>query len=80
MYSPSPKMTAKDISDATKGVWAESAVIEKLEIVEKTIPDAEDGTQEKGVKAALDCLESTKVDYEEIDVILCMGKEYKDYL
>lgn len=79
MYIPSPRMTAKEISEATKGFWAESAVIEKLGIIEKSIPGPEDGTQEMGVKAALDCLQSTKVDPKEIDVILCIGEEYKEY-
>lgn len=79
MYIPTPRMTAKEISEATKGFWAESAVIEKLGVIEKSIPGSEDGTQEMGVKAALDCLQSTKVDPKEIDVILCIGEEYKEY-
>ena len=39
IYMPETKMTAKQISEATKGVWSESAVIEKLGIIEKQFPD-----------------------------------------
>ncbi|HKM30291.1 MAG TPA: 3-oxoacyl-ACP synthase [Bacilli bacterium] len=79
IYLPSNVMTAKEISDKTNGIWAEQAVIEKLGIVEKRIPGLDDGTQEMGVKAALDCLKNTGVDPLDIDVILCMGEEWKEY-
>jgi 3-oxoacyl-[acyl-carrier-protein] synthase-3 len=32
-----------------------------------------------GVRAALDCLKNTGVDPKEIDVILCIGEEWKEY-
>ena len=57
-YLPSKKMTAKEISDATNGVWSEDAVKAKLGIVEKYVPGEDDGTQEMGVKAALNCLKN----------------------
>lgn len=79
IYLPDNKMTAKEISEATKGTWAEDAVREKLGIVEKTIPGKDDGTQEMGVKAALDALKDSEVKPEDIDVILCMGEEWKEY-
>ncbi|NLC32704.1 MAG: 3-oxoacyl-ACP synthase [Clostridiales bacterium] len=81
IYLPENLMTAKEISDATKGVWAESAVREKLGINQKHIPgdSVSDGTQEMGALAALDCLKNTGVDAKEIDVILCIGEEYKEY-
>ena len=79
IYMPETKMTAKQISEATKGVWSEAAVIEKLGIVEKTIAGPDDGTQEMGVRAALDCLKNTGVDPMEIDLILCIGEEWKEY-
>ena len=56
IYLPNNKMTAKEIAAATNGIWSEEAVIEKLGIKEKIIPGPEDGTQEMGVKAALDAL------------------------
>lgn len=79
IYIPQGKMNAKEIADATKGVWTEQAVIEKLGIREKPIPGPKDGTQEMGALAALDCLKNTGVKPEEIDVILCMGEEWKEY-
>jgi 3-oxoacyl-[acyl-carrier-protein] synthase-3 len=60
-------------------VWSEEAVIEKLGIVSKPIPGPDDGTQEMGVRAALDCLKNTGVDPKEIDLILCIGEEWKEY-
>ncbi|NLK43889.1 MAG: 3-oxoacyl-ACP synthase [Tissierellia bacterium] len=79
IYIPEARMTAKEISEATKGYWAEEAVIEKLGIIEKPIPGPGDGTQEMGVRAALDALERTGIDPKEIDLILCMGEEWKEY-
>ena len=79
IYIPETRLTARQISEATKGVWSESAVIAKLGIVEKSIPGPEDGTQDMGVRAALDCLKNTRVDPMEIDLILCIGEEWKEF-
>lgn len=79
IYLPEIKMTAKEISDATNGVWSEDAVINKLGIKEKRIPDSHDGTQEMGVKAAMDALKNTEIRAEELDLILCIGEEWKEY-
>lgn len=79
IYIPKPRMTAKDISEATQGLWTEEAVINKLGIVQKSIPGPDDGTQEMGVKAGLDCLKNTGIDPKEIDLVLCIGEEWKEY-
>ncbi len=79
IYIPEKRMTAKEIAEATEGIWAEEAVIEKLGIVEKPIPGEDDGTQEMGVRAALDAIKRTGIDPKEIDLILCMGEEWKEY-
>ena len=79
IYIPKTVMTALDISKATKGVWSEDAVKEKLGVVQKPVPGADDGTQEMGARAALDCLKNTGVDAKSIDVILCIGEEWKEY-
>lgn len=79
LYIPERFMTAKEISDATNGVWAEEAVRQKLGINKKPIPGPDDGTQEMGVRAALDALHNGKVDPAAIDVILCVGEEWKEY-
>lgn len=81
IYLPDTYMTAKEIAEATNGVWSEDAVRTKLGINKKTIPstDIKDGTQEMGALAALDCIEKTGIDPKEIDVILCIGEEWKEY-
>jgi len=81
VYLPKKIMTAKEISEATGGVWSEDAVRNKLGINQKYIPSDEpcDGTQEMGALAALDCLESCGIDPLEIDAILCFGEEWKEY-
>ena len=81
LYLPKTKMTAAEISAATGGKWSEDAVINKLGIVEKYVPSGEpcDYTQEMGALAALDCLKNTGVDPLEIDAILCITEEWKEY-
>lgn len=79
LYLPKETMSAKEIADATNGVWTEAAIKEKLGINKKYIPGENDGTQEMGAKAALDLLEKTGFDPLDIDVILCFGEEWKEY-
>ena len=79
LYLPDTYMSARDISLATGGVWSEEAVIAKLGIVRKPVPGPDDGTQEMGARAALDALARTGVDPLDIDVILCVGEEWKEY-
>ncbi len=79
IYIPEKRMTAKEIADLTKGVWSETAVVEKLGIVEKPIPGKDDGTQEMGVKAALDVIKNTQTDPLSIDLIVSVGEEWKEY-
>lgn len=81
IYIPKGRMTAKEISEATNGVWSEQAVIDKLGIIEKSIPVSlpDDGSQEMGALAALDALKNTKLDPKEIDVVLSITEEWKEY-
>ncbi len=79
IYLAEGRMPAKAISEGTKGVWTEQAIIEKLGIKEIRVPGPNDGTQEMGAKAALDCLANTGIKPETIDVILCVGEEWKEY-
>ena len=81
IYIPQGRMTAKEISEATQGVWSEQAVIEKLGIIEKSIPVSlpNDGSQEMGALAALDALKNTGLDPKDIDVILSITEEWKEY-
>lgn len=79
IYIPDKFMTAAEIAEATKGVWSEEAVINKLGIRRKPVPGKVDGTQEMGAKAALDGLKNTGVDPKEIDVLISIGEEWKEY-
>lgn len=79
IYLPKNRMTAQEISKRTEGNWTEEAIINKLGFSQKPVPGPDDGTQEMGVRAALDCLKNTGIDPMEIDVILCMGEEWKEY-
>jgi 3-oxoacyl-[acyl-carrier-protein] synthase-3 len=79
LYFPAHQMSAADIAAATQGRWSAAAVRDKLGIVRKTIPGADDGTQEMGARAALDALARTGLDPMAIDLILCMGEEWKEY-
>lgn len=81
IYLPKNRMTAAQIAKATQGNWAEQAVKDKLGIIKKVVPsdDECDGTQEMGALAAIDCLERSGADPKEIDVIICIGEEWKEY-
>lgn len=79
IYIPNHRMTAAQLSAATKNQWSENAIIKKLGIIEKSIPGPDDGTQEMGVRAALDCLKNTNTPAEDIDLIISIGEEWKEY-
>jgi 3-oxoacyl-[acyl-carrier-protein] synthase-3 len=79
IYIPKGRMTAKEISEKTEGAWTEKAIIEKLGIIEKPIPGPEDGTQEMGVRASLNALQNTGVQPMDIDLIISIGEEWKEY-
>ncbi|XMB65882.1 3-oxoacyl-ACP synthase [Mycoplasmatota bacterium zrk1] len=79
LYLPENKLNAKEIASLTNGVWTEQAVIDKLGIKEKFIASENEGSQEMSYLAAVDCLNNTKIDPLEIDVILAITEEWKEY-
>ncbi len=81
VYLPEGRMSAKELAQQTRGVWSEEAVRDKLGIAQKVVPTdpVRDGTQEMGALAALDCLKNTGVDPLDIDVILSISEEWKEY-
>lgn len=79
IYLPETKITAGEIASKTNGVWETNAVIEKLGIIEKTVPTEKDGTQEMSVWASEDALKRTGINPLEIDLILNIGEEWKEY-
>ena len=79
IYLPENLITAKEIAEQTNGVWSPEAIEEKLGITSKTIPGEKDGTQEMGVNASKAVLNKTGIDPLEIDLILNIGEEWKEY-
>lgn len=79
LYIPKQTRSAAEIAEATNGVWAEEAVREKLGINQIYVAGPDEGTQEMGALAALDCLADAGVDALDIDLILCFGEEWKEY-
>jgi 3-oxoacyl-[acyl-carrier-protein] synthase-3 len=79
LYLPTPRMSAADVSVASEGQWSEEAVRTKLGFTQKPIPGPDDGTQEMAVHAARDCLRRADVDATEVDLILCIGEEHKEF-
>lgn len=79
LYIPETTISAAEIARRTHGTWTEDAIKEKLGFNKKSVPGPNDGTQEMGVKAGLDCLRRFEYDPRKIDVILCIGEEWKEY-
>ncbi len=79
VYIPLERMNAEEISEKTNGIWSSDAIREKLGIIEKSIPGKNDGTQEMAVRAAEKALDNCDVQPDDIDVVLCMGEEWKEY-
>ncbi|KAB3530861.1 3-oxoacyl-ACP synthase [Alkaliphilus serpentinus] len=77
LYIPNTYETAEEISQQS-GIPVD-VIKNKFGFYKKPVAGREDGTMEMGVKAALDCLEKTKTDPLDIDVIICIGEEYKEY-
>jgi 3-oxoacyl-[acyl-carrier-protein] synthase-3 len=77
IYLPSQHHHAADIA-AASGV-PEAVVREKLGIVKKMVPGADDHTNAMGVRAAQAALEDAGVHAEEIDVLIGITEEYKEY-
>lgn len=80
LYLPEPRLSAADVSAKTGGRWTPEAVEQKLGFSEKPVPGPDDGTQAMAVRAAKDALERTGTDPADIDLILCIGEEHKEYL
>ena len=77
MYIPEAKMTAEEIANLS-GVPVE-VVITKMGITEKSIPGKNDHTVVMGVLAAKEALRKGNVDPKNIDLIIYIGEEHKEY-
>ena len=79
LYLPQHTQSAEEIAAATQGRWSAAAIREKLGITRKTIAGPGEGTQEMGALAALDALRRSGIAAQELDLILCVGEEWKEY-
>lgn len=79
IYLPQTKISAEEIASKTNGVWETEAVKTKLGIIQKTIPGENDGTQDMGVWATEDAIQKTGINPLDIDLILNIGEEWKEY-
>ena len=79
IYLPKRVRSAKEIAEKTNGVWTEEAVIDKLGIRKIYLPDEHDGTQAMALFAAKDALKNTGIDPLDIDLIISIGEEWKEY-
>jgi 3-oxoacyl-[acyl-carrier-protein] synthase-3 len=78
-YVPEGRRSAAEIAAATRGAWSEAAVREKLGIEQIAVAGPDDGVQEMGAKAAERCLARAGLLPEDVDAILCIGDELREY-
>lgn len=77
VYLPAGHHTAADIA-AASGV-PEAIVRDKMGITRKTIPGPDDHTNAMGVRAARDALADAGVDPEQVDVLISITEEHKEF-
>lgn len=77
VYLPETFMTAADIS-ALSGLPAD-VVEHKLGIRRKPVPGPDDHSCEMGIRAARRAIEKAGVDPREIDLVIYIGEEHKEY-
>lgn len=77
IYLPEKRMTGEEI--AKKAQLPVEVVKEKMGITEKPIPGEEDHTVRMGILAAKQALEKGNIDPKDIDLIINIGEEHKEY-
>lgn len=77
IYLPKRTMTAQQIAD--KAGLPVNVVVEKMGIKQKIVPGLEDHTCEMGIRAARRALEKARMNPSEIDAIIYIGEEHKEY-
>lgn len=77
IYLPQGRMTGADI--AKMAAIPLHVVEQKMGIVEKVIAGPNDHPVEMSVKAARDAIGDAKIDAKDIDVIIYIGEEHKEY-
>jgi len=79
VYLPEQTRSAGEIAAATEGNWTEENIVKKLGIRRVYVPSQADGTQEMGARAAEEALKDAGIKAEEVDVIIDIGEEWKEY-
>ena len=77
VYLPEQRVSSRDIA-AASGLPLE-VVANKLGIKSKRVPGIDDHTNAMGVRAARIALERAKIDASQIDTIICITEEHKEY-
>ncbi|WP_067725204.1 3-oxoacyl-ACP synthase [Oceanobacillus damuensis] len=77
VYLPEKRMTSNELAQLA-GIPVD-VVEQKLGIKEKPIPGKDDHTAYMGVRAARKVLEKTGIQPEEIDLVIYIGEEHKEY-
>lgn len=77
MYLPKERMTAAQIAEVAS--LPLEVVKEKMGITEKPIPGSDDHTVKMGIEAAKIALDKAHIDPKEIDLIIYIGEEHKEY-
>ena len=77
MYLPEGRMTGAQI--AVKANIPVAVVEKKMGIIEKVVAGQNDHPVEMSVKAAKEALAEAQVDAKEIDVVIYIGEEHKEY-
>ena len=77
MYLPKAKMTAKEI--AAQSNVPLDVVQTKMGIIEKTIAQPHEHTVQMGIWAAKDALKKANLSAKDIDVVIYIGEEHKEY-
>lgn len=77
VYLPEKRMTAEEIAE--KANLSVEVVKEKMGIIEKPIPGTDDHTVHMGVLAAKKAIDKANIDPKNIDLIINIGEEHKEY-
>ncbi|WP_041367991.1 3-oxoacyl-ACP synthase [Natranaerobius thermophilus] len=77
-YIPDNFMTSQEL--ANKSGVPQDVIEDKMGIKQKPIPGKEDHTCEMGIKAANRAIEKGEIDPENIDLVIYIGEEHKEWL
>ncbi len=77
VYLPENRMTGEEIAQLAE--IPAHIVKSKMGINQKTIAGKDDHTVQMGIRAAKDAIQNANIDPREIDVIIYIGEEHKEY-